>query len=123
MRLSEILDVLSDTDRIRIIEGERGNDEPQQSPQAKILFSGYKGMIVYFRGDKRILLMNPVVKRFECMPEIRHRKYKERGLMPPYEPAITRLFEFSDLTMFIYYDIYVSGEEPEDNDRRQCGTV
>lgn len=39
--------------------------------------------------------------------EVRHKEFRERGLFPPYEPEITRMYEFKDLTVFLYYDIYI----------------
>ena len=44
---------------------------------------------------------------FQAHPEIKHRLYKERGLIPPYEPDITRQYEFKDLTLFLYYDVFI----------------
>ena len=47
MRLSEQLKVIATTDRIRIIQGKRGNREPQFDPDVKILYCGYMGSLEY----------------------------------------------------------------------------
>ena len=46
MRLSEQLKVIATTDRIRIIQGEHGNREPEFDPDVKILYCGYMGLLV-----------------------------------------------------------------------------
>lgn len=107
MKLSEQLEVISAPDRIRIIRGERKNRDPDQDPNQEILFCGYKAMIEYHDDAMSWLIKDPEVKRLVASMEIRHKKFKERGLMPPYEPDITRQYEFSDLTIFLYYDIYI----------------
>ena len=97
MKISELLEVISSSTRIRIFKGD--NKEP--------LYCNYKGMIVHEGEKTDFLTADPIVVRFQATPEIRHRLYEERGLMPPYEPEITRQYEFSDLTIFLYYDIFI----------------
>lgn len=106
MKLSEQLKVISPPDRIRIIQGKRGNREPDQDPNVKILYCGYVGSLEYTE-EREFLAQDPEVVQLVASLEIRHRQHKERGLMPPYEPEITRLYEFRDLTVFLYYDIYI----------------
>ena len=101
---------MTDMDRIRIIEGKKGNREPGQDPECKVIFNGYKGMLMYHRDERQVILMDPKVVRLSCCPEVRHSKYKELGLMPPYDPEVTRMYEFSDMTVFLYYDIYIGKE-------------
>lgn len=96
MRLSELLDVITGSSRIRIFKD--GEKEP--------LYCDYKGMIVHAK-EAEFPTDDPKVVRLQATPEIRHRLYEERGLMPPYEPEITRQYEFSDLTIFLYYDIFI----------------
>ena len=113
MKLSEILSVLDSADRIRIIDGKRGNTYQEMDPNVKILYSGYKSMIEYHRGETDFLLDDPEVGKLVAHPEIKHKDYEELGLLPPYEPDITRMYEFSDLTMFLYYDIYLFRKEEQ----------
>ena len=100
MKLSEQLKVIATTDRIRIIQGKRGNREPQFDPDVKILYCGYMGSLEFLAQD-------PEVARMIAHMEVRHKEFRERGLFPPYEPEITRMYEFKDLTVFLYYDIYI----------------
>lgn len=57
--------------------------------------------------ERRFWKKDPEVTRLIAHVEIRHKKFKERGLFPPYEPEITRMYEFKDMTIFLYYDIYI----------------
>lgn len=107
MKLSEQIKVLAETDRIRIIQGKRGNSEPQFDPNVKILYCGYIGLLHYADERTAFLEKHPEVTRLIAHVEIRHKKFKERGLFPPYEPEITRMYEFKDMTIFLYYDIYI----------------
>ena len=97
MKISELLELISNSTRIRIFR--EGEKDP--------LYCNYKGMIVHTGEETDFLTADPKVVRFQATPEIRHRLYEERGLMPPYEPEITRQYEFSDLTVFLYYDIFI----------------
>ena len=47
------------------------------------------------------------VKRFRLIPEIRHKQWKERNLMPPLKPDETPEYSFSDLQLTIYHTIYI----------------
>lgn len=107
MRLSEQLKVISTMDRIRIIQGKRGNRDPEHDPDAKILFCDYMGSLQYADAKTEFLTRDPEVVRMVAHMEIRHKKFRDRGLMPPYEPEVTRMYEFKDLTIFLYYDIYI----------------
>lgn len=107
MRLSEQLKVLLATDRIRIIQGTRGNRDPEYDPDVKILFCGYLGSIQYADTSTEFLTRDPEVTHIIAHMEIRHKNFKDRGLIPPYEPDIARMYEFKDLTVFLYYDIYI----------------
>lgn len=107
MKLSEQLKVIATTDRIRIIKGERGNREPQFDPGVQILYCGFMGLLEYTEDKTEFLARDPEVARMVAHMEVRHKKFKERGLFPPYEPEITRMYEFKDMTIFLYYDIYI----------------
>ncbi len=111
MKLSELLNIIGTADRIRIIDGYPGNKEVQFDKDLTVLYSGYKSMIEYHAGQTDFLLEDPEVGRLICHPEIRHKDFAELGLFPPYEPELTRMYEFQDMTMFIYYDIYLFRKE------------
>lgn len=107
MKLSEQLEVMSEADRIRIIQGRHGNREPQFSPDAKILYCGFMGNIQHWEEAEELQAQDLEVIRMAAHMEVRHRLYAERGLFSPYEPEITRMYEFNDMTVFLYYDIYI----------------
>lgn len=107
MKLSEQLKVIATIDRIRIIRGKHGNREAQFDPDVQILYCGFMGMLQYADAATEFLAQDPEVIRVIAHMEIRHKEYKERGLFPPYEPELTRMYEFKDLTVFLYYDIYI----------------
>lgn len=107
MRLSELLNIMAASDRIRIIQGRYGNVEPQFNTDAKILYCGYLASIEYAGDIQAVLDQDPEVVRMAACPEARHKEFGERGLFPPYEPEVTRMYEFKDLTLFLYYDIYI----------------
>lgn len=46
-------------------------------------------------------------KRFRAIPEITHRKYKERGLIAPMKPEETPDYSFRDLQLCIYHTITI----------------
>lgn len=97
MKLSELLSVIGSAERIRLF----GKD--QKEP----FFTEYKGNIDLLRDHGEFIEDDPEVVRLQAHPEIKHREYKERGLLPPFEPDITRQYEFKDLTLFLYYDIFL----------------
>lgn len=97
MKLSELLSVIGSAERIRIFRD--GEKEP--------FFVEYKGNIDLLKEHGEFWDEDPTVTRFQAHPEIKHRFYKERGLIPPYEPDITRQYEFKDLTLFLYYDVFI----------------
>lgn len=91
MNLKETLSLLSEPDRIRIIKGEEE------------IYTGFLGTYE-IRSDIK-LTGNEIVERLQAIPEIRHRQWKEKGLLPPTEPNWTAQYSFSDLEMKIYYTI------------------
>ena len=44
---------------------------------------------------------------FRAIPEIRHKEWEKRGLLPPLEPDKTPDYNFSDLQMCLYYTVYI----------------
>lgn len=87
----EFLKTLTGSDRIKIVKDK------------EILFVGY-------RADGKEIppeCLDAEMKLFRSEPEIRHREWKKRGLMPPLEPDQTPDFKFSDLEMKLYYKICI----------------
>lgn len=92
MTLREFISVLEQSDRVRIIK------------EDKEIYTGYKALMSH--ADLEVV-MDAEVKRFRPIPEIRHKQWKERGLMPPIKPEETPDFNFSDLQMTLYSTIYI----------------
>lgn len=107
MKLSELLDAIDPSDTVRIIKGKCGNREPDLDPDVEIIFAHYKDMLQYYPAAVAMLEANPEVKRLCVFPEIRHRKWKELGLIPPYKPEISTQYEFKDMEIRRYRDIYI----------------
>lgn len=61
------------------------------------------------RFEERDIRTCPVCehKRFRAIPEITHRKYKERGLIAPMKPEETPDYSFRDLQLCIYHTITI----------------
>lgn len=92
MMLREFIAVFEQSDRVRIIKDD------------KEIYTGYKALMSHAALEA---VMDAEVKRFRPIPEIRHKKWKERGLMPPIKPEETPDFNFSDLQMTLYSTIYI----------------
>ena len=86
IKLADFLKLLAGSDRLRIIKGDQ------------TVFAGY----MYLLSEE---IKEETMKKFRAVPEIRHKEWKERGLIPPMEPDITPAYSFSDLEMKLYYDI------------------
>lgn len=69
------------------------------------LYLGYLANLQYCQDIEAIL--EAEVKKFKAIPEIKHRKWKEKHLMKPLEPNETPQYSFSDLQMSLYYTIYI----------------
>lgn len=97
MKLSDLFNVIDSSSRIRIFRN--GENEP--------FITNYLSCLQYDGQAQALLERDPAVVYFRSHPEIQHRLYEERGLLPPFEPEITRQYEFSDLTIFLYYDVTI----------------
>lgn len=93
MTLRDTLRLLLNSDRLRIIKGK------------EVLYAGYLGNMKEERNEQ--LTGEEEVERLRTVPEIRHRQWKEKGLIPPYEPTLTAQYSFSDMELKLYYDIYL----------------
>lgn len=95
MTLEEFVKLLENSDRLRILKDE------------KEVFVGWLAMLVMHNEIIYERIRMDAVKKFRAIPEIRHRRWKERKLMKPLEPDETPEFLFSDLQMNLYYTIYL----------------
>lgn len=101
MILKELLEVLSGPDELLIVrEAEKEADE-------EILYKGYKGLPICNLIPAE--LMEETVTRFSFYPEIKHREWEKRNLMPPIDPDKTPNFKYKDLQITIYYKIFLKG--------------
>lgn len=91
MKLGDVLKLLSDQDRLRIIKG------------GKDVYIGFLANID--RAEANTLTGNEEVKQLRADIELRHRQWKDKNLMPPLEPQYTAQYKFSDLEMKLYYNI------------------
>lgn len=92
MKLQDLFNILANPDRLRIIR----ND--------KDLYVGY---LANFKHNESELTGTEEVESFRVIPEIRHKQWKEKDLMPPLEPEQLAKYRFSDLEMKLYYTIYL----------------
>lgn len=99
MTVRDFLEIIHNSDNLLIVR-----DAESESKQ-EILYKGYKALLAHDPVADAVL--DAQVKRFRASPEIRHREWKGRGLMPPMEPEKTPDFRFSDLQMTLYYKIII----------------
>ena len=92
MKLREFIGVFEQSERLRIVK------------DGKEIYTGYKALMEHAGLEA---VMDAEVKRFCPVPEIRHKEWKKRGLMPPMKPEETPEFSFSDLQMTLYNTIYI----------------
>lgn len=99
MMVREFLELICNSDNLLIVR-----DAKSEAGQETI-YKGYKALLTHAPVADAIL--DAQVKRFRASPEIRHKEWKDRGLMPPMEPEKTPDFRFSDLQMTLYYKIII----------------
>lgn len=98
MTLKEGIAVLTNPDRVRIFK----DDEE--------VFLGYRASLIDdFGSVDKVMIEHgqDEVKRFRAIPEITHKKWKERELIPPIQPEELAQYSFSDLQMSLYYTFYI----------------
>lgn len=66
-----------------------------------------KTIALYWACDLPDAYKEEIMKKFSAAPEIRHKKWKQRGLTAPMQPEETPDYGFSDLEMKLYYTIYI----------------
>lgn len=89
--VKEFLKKLQGMDRIKIVK----EDKP--------IFMGWRAD----EGEIPPEYLEAEMTSFRIEPEIRHKEWKRRGLMPPLQPEQTPDYSFSDLEMKLYYKICI----------------
>ncbi|BFK26984.1 MAG: hypothetical protein E6124_04310 [Blautia producta] len=88
MKVKDLMQLLHGPDRIRIIKN--GNT----------IFAGWKDNWPKEYAEETIC-------DFRAVPEIRHKEWETRGLLPPLEPDEMPDYIFSDLQMKLYHEIKI----------------
>lgn len=103
MKVAELFGFLTSPDRIRVIREE----------DKKELYVGYLSILtLHFDKDpEKAALCKSIqeadVKKYRTELEIRHKQWKEKGLMAPLEPEELPQYSFSDLQLSLYHTIYI----------------
>ena len=92
MQLREQLAVITNPDRLRIYKDK------------EMIYADFVGALSL---EEIGLDGTEVVKKLRATPEIRHKQWKELGLMQPMTPEETPDYSFHDLQTKLYYDIYI----------------
>lgn len=95
MTVQDFIGVIENSDMLRIIK------------DGKDIFINYRASLSHENLEIFENVRYEEVKKFRAVPEIRHRKWKERNLMPPLTPDETPDYCFHDLRMKLYYTIYI----------------
>lgn len=93
MKLEDVLKLLLNSDKLRIIKG------------GETIYIGYLANLERAGGE--ILTRQEEVEKLRAVPELRSKCWKKKGLMPPCEPEELAQYSFSDLEMKLYYDIHI----------------
>lgn len=92
MTVGDVLDIITAPDRVIIKQGD------------KELFIGYVGMLLHT--DQVCGLRALEVDKLRFTLDIKHKQWKERGLMPPITPEEAPDYSFSDLQTTHYFIIH-----------------
>lgn len=93
MIAKELIDILDNSERLQVIE------------DGKVLFCGWVALLTH--EEKEDYIRSAKVKRFSTNFEIRHKNWKEKGLMAPLQPDETPNHYFRDLQLTLYNTIYI----------------
>lgn len=97
MTLAEVINVMTALDLVQILKGETE------------IYHGYLANIQYTPRYEQYKELE-VVKLTNHL-DIKHKRYKELGLMQPLHPEQTPDYEFSDLRLTLYKVIILKSEE------------
>lgn len=93
--VEDFVKLLTNPDRVRILKDD------------KEIFVGYLYSLTTEEQHNYDSIRNCEVKKFRAVPEIRHKKWQEKGLMQPLMPEEMAEYRFSDLQMSLYYTIHI----------------
>lgn len=94
MTVKDFCGVISEASRMRI---RRGKED---------LYVGYLGVMKH-DGEIYERIQDMEVKHFAADPELNHREWKQRKLMPPLLPNETPDYSFRDLQLTLYYTLEI----------------
>lgn len=97
--LSDFMDLLRNPDRVRILRGE----EEVFTGHLDFINGTYQGEDLASIG----LTGKEPVKGYRAELEIRHRKWRELGLMKPLQPMEQEEYRFKDMMMSLYHVITI----------------
>lgn len=101
MKLQDVVGILENSDIVRVVK-----DDTE-------LFCGYLALFIFDNEKEEKFgkvferYKEKEVKKIRAIPEITHKKWKEKGLDAPLRPEQTPDFRFSDLQLKIYYTINI----------------
>ena len=97
MVLEDLLNLFTGPDIIRI----------RQKDDDSLCYEGYWGIL----RDHKHWLLTPyemrTVKEYHVAAEIRHKEWKERGLMAPMMPEEQAQYSFSDMQVNLIHEIWI----------------
>lgn len=100
--LNDLLNFFAGSDRVRFFR------------DGRCLYTGYLGMVNSSSAGHGLeeigLTGDEEVKGCRVKLEIRHREWKERGLMEPLEPEELPQYRMADLQMDVYHIITIAPE-------------
>lgn len=103
MTVKEQTDVLSSIERIRITTESGGKYERSTED----IYIGWLGELKANPEHISPEIWEKEVKHFKAVPDIKHKRWEELGLMQPLEPGKYPQYSFSDLIMSTYYTICI----------------
>lgn len=95
MTVGQVVELLTNSDRVRVMKDD------------KEIFVGYLYSLTTEEQERYDNIRNCEIKKFRAVPEIRHKKWQEKGLMQPLMPDEMPEYKFSDLQMSLYYTIHI----------------
>ncbi len=100
MTVRELVTVLHDSDRVRILD---------KCAAYPVIFDGWLATVKTHPDLGKVSdhTLDRDVVEVRAVPEIRHKEWERRRLEPPMDPEQTPLYSFRELEMRLYYDIYV----------------
>lgn len=93
--VEELVNLTNKTGKLRVFEGKE-----QQ-------YIGYMFDLIEYKQELWQRWKHKLVKSFGFHLDIRHKNWKELGLMEPLEPDSIASYQYSDMQEEVYYEIYL----------------